>query len=496
MAGLVGQLLGQYRILEQVGQGGMATVYRALDTRTLQEVAVKVLSATIVGDRRFLRRFRREGEVVSRLKHPNIVPVLAYGEARGYAYLVMPFVRGESLHGYITEGKVTPESSARWIGQVASALDYAHRQGVIHRDVKPSNILIDAQGNALLTDFGLARLVEGTGTLTGSLLMGTPAYVAPEQGQGLKIDGRADEYSLGVILYQIATGTLPFEGDTPMATVLMHIQEPVPRPRRFNPDLSPAVEAVILKSLAKKPSERFPSVAALNRAYQAALAGQPVPGLDLLPSALPPEMATLPLDRSERLVFTERSGPPRRKAGWVLGLTLALVLLLAGFFAYPSLRALVQPPTPPTVMPASTASLPGPWAPSPTPAPAPTPTAVVSQDCPGLSLINFQRQGSDVAWTLDNSTGAPVRIVDFRFEGLEGNVWPLAVFLGGQPLAELPAEATPGTEIEIRLSPEQTTLAPGSLTEFRLHYAWETPVGGLYAVDVVLESGCVLTARW
>ncbi len=496
MAGLVGQQLGQYRILEQVGQGGMATVYRALDTRTLQEVAVKVLSATIVGDRRFLRRFRREGEVVSRLKHPNIVPVLAYGEARGFAYLVMPFVRGESLHTYITEGKVTPESSARWIGQVASALDYAHRQGVIHRDVKPSNILIDAQGNALLTDFGLARLVEGTGTLTGSMLMGTPAYVAPEQGQGLKIDARADEYSLGVILYQIATGFLPFEGDTPMATVLMHIQEPVPRPRRFNPDLSPTVEAVILKSLAKKPSDRFPSVAAFNRAYQAALAGQAVSGLDLLPSALPPETATLPLDRSERLVFAERPALRRRPARWIIGLMLAAGLTAGAVAAYPVASRWLNP----RPNPAPTAPLPTPasltLAPPPTLAPAATPTAVTSPACPGLALINFHREGSDVVWSLDNSTSGPARIADFRFEGIEGNTWPLAVFLGGMLLAELPPNASPGEVIEISLDPQQTTLAPESLAELRLRYAWETPSSGVYAVDVVFDSGCVLTARW
>lgn len=496
MPGMEGQLLGQYRILEQVGQGGMATVYRALDTRTLQEVAIKVLSPTIVGDRRFLRRFRREGEVVSRLKHPNIVPVLAYGEARGYAYLVMPYVRGVSLHSYITEGKVTPESSARWIGQVASALDYAHRQGVIHRDVKPSNILIDTQGNALLTDFGLARLVEGTGTLTGSLLMGTPAYVAPEQGQGLKIDARADEYSLGVILYQIATGFLPFDGDTPMATVLMHIKEPPPRPRRFNPDLSPVVEAVILKSLAKKPSERFPSVAALNRAYQAAVAGQPVPGLDLLPSALPPDTATLPFERSPGKVLAEGAPAPVWSRGWLSGLLLAAVLMTAGLIAYPYVSHLQAsgPGTAPT-FPAPTSAVFTLVPPPASPIPA-TPTAVVSQDCPGLSLINFRREGNDLVWTLDNSTGAPVRIATFGFDGLEGNFFPLVVSLGGQPLLELPADAAPGANLEVTLDPERASLAPGSLTELRLHYAWETPALGLYAVEVVFDRGCVLTARW
>ncbi len=213
MPGLVGTTLDSYRLVDQIGQGGMSTVYRAVDTRTQQEVAVKALSPTISSDKRFVRRFRREAGLLFRLRHPNIVPVTDYGEAKGVVYLVMPLVLGDTLHDRLTQQKLSVPDLSRWIGQVSDALQFAHDQGVIHRDIKPANVMISRTGNALLTDFGLARLVEGSHSLTGSMLMGTPAYVSPEQGRGQMLDARSDQYALGVILYQIAAGRLPFEGD-------------------------------------------------------------------------------------------------------------------------------------------------------------------------------------------------------------------------------------------------------------------------------------------
>jgi len=230
MSSLVGQMLEHYRLVELVGQGGMATVYRALDTRSLQDVAIKVLSSTAVGDRRFVRRFRREaGFVKNTLRHPNIVGVLDYSEVRGLVYLVMPFIAGETLYDRMTRRRVSDVEAGRWIDQIAGALEFAHQQGIIHRDVKPANIIVDEAGDAHLTDFGLARMIEGSNTLTGSMLMGTPAYVAPEQGRGKRVDGRSDEYSMGVVMYQLAAGRVPFEDPDPVGLLRRVAEDPPPR---------------------------------------------------------------------------------------------------------------------------------------------------------------------------------------------------------------------------------------------------------------------------
>ena len=341
MASLVGQTLDEYRLVEQVGRGGMATVYRAVNTRTKREVAIKVLSPSISTDKRFIKRFRREGGVVKRLNHPNILPVDGYGECRGCVYLAMPFMEGETLQERMNRGPLTEHEATRWVRQLASALEFAHRRGVIHRDVKPSNVMIDKRGNALLMDFGLARMVESSNTLTGSMLVGTPAYVSPEQGQGRPVDGRADEYSLGIILFQIATGHLPYEGENPMKTVLMHIQEPIPRPSRFNPAVSAALDAVIMKSLAKEPRDRFPSVGALGKAYLAAKEGKPVSGV-AMPSALPPSMVVSRVDLRGPSVAASEPSPERRSSmRWPLTVASILILVLVSFVAYPRLSGLL-----------------------------------------------------------------------------------------------------------------------------------------------------------
>ena len=288
MAGLVGKSLDHYRLDEQIGQGGMATVYKAHDTRSGEDVAMKVLSPTITGEKRFVKRFRREAEFVKqKLRHPNIAPVIAYGETEGYVYIVMPFIAGETLSDRLVRKGLTEREANEFVGQICDALYFAHQKKIIHRDIKPANIMIKKSGEAVLMDFGLARHVEGSGRLTGSMLMGTPAFVSPEQAQGKKLDARSDQYSLGVVLYLIATGHLPFDTDSPMALVLMHIQDPVPRPSRLNPGLKPALERVILKTLAKAKDERFKDVAELKRAYQLALGGDPIPWVEAPTEVIP-----------------------------------------------------------------------------------------------------------------------------------------------------------------------------------------------------------------
>lgn len=272
MASLTGRMFGHYHTLERIGRGGMATVYRALDRKTDRELAVKFISPAVAETEEFLHRFRREVKVVARMSHPHILPVLDYGEQDGYAYLVMPLLSLGSLNDRLRRGPVSLPEGGRVLDQVAGALDYAHRLGIIHRDVKPSNILLDPDGNALLADFGLARPVSTSRNLTGSAVVGTPAYMAPEQIQGGPVDGRCDQYALGVVLFQLATGSLPFKADTPMGYLLKHVNEQFPSARRRNAKVPETIDRVIRRATAKDPDQRFESITAMNEALQASLA--------------------------------------------------------------------------------------------------------------------------------------------------------------------------------------------------------------------------------
>ncbi len=271
MLGLVGRTIGRYHIVEQVGQGGMSSVFRAVETTTSRTVAIKIISPYLANEPQFKARFEREIRLLRRLQHPNIIPILDFGEAEGLAFIVMPFIATGTLHERLQNGPLDPVQGGRIIDQIASALTCAHEDGVIHRDVKPSNVLLDQQGNAILSDFGFARPQDTSQNLTGSALIGTPAYMSPEQCRGEPLDARSDQYSFAIMLYQITTGQLPFDGDTPMAVALKHVSVPLPRPRSVSPSLPEGVELVLIKALAKDPALRFASVMDLNQAFQAQL---------------------------------------------------------------------------------------------------------------------------------------------------------------------------------------------------------------------------------
>jgi serine/threonine-protein kinase len=275
---MIGATLGSYRIIEQIGMGGMATVYKAYDPDTDRYVAVKVLPQHYSQDAKFVERFRREAKAIARLEHPYILPIFAYGEQEGTAYLVMRYMESGTLTDRLKQGQLPLDEASRLFEQIAGALDYAHQNGVIHRDIKPSNVLVDAQGNAFLTDLGIAKMVEEVSDLTGTgIALGTPQYMSPEQCRGVKdLTAASDIYSLGIMLYQMLTGRVPFQAETPIAIIHMHLSDPLPPPRAVRPDLPEGVERVVLKALTKEPEHRFESAAAMGDAMARAVAGAPV----------------------------------------------------------------------------------------------------------------------------------------------------------------------------------------------------------------------------
>jgi len=280
MAFEIGSQVGAYQILERIGSGGMATVYKAKQPRLERDVAIKVMHQNISQDPNFLSRFEREARIVASLDHPNIVPIYDYDEYSGQPYLVMKYVRGNTLKDVLRAEPISVEDALRVLSTVGQALDFAHRRGVLHRDIKPSNIIIDERGEAFLMDFGLARIVQsGESTMSADVMLGTPHYISPEQAQGNKdLDARTDVYSLGIVLYEMVTGRVPFVGDTSYAIIHAQITETPPPPRQINPTISPAVEEVILTALAKNREERYDTPIMLVNAFREALnGGEPAP---------------------------------------------------------------------------------------------------------------------------------------------------------------------------------------------------------------------------
>jgi formylglycine-generating enzyme required for sulfatase activity len=331
MQEIVGKTLAKYEILEQVGQGGMAQVYMACQLGLDRPVAVKVLSAVLAADPDFTKRFEREARSIASLNHPNIVQVYDFGVQDGYHYLVMNYVKDSRTLGSLMAEGAAIDQMLDYVVQVADALDYAHQHNILHRDVKPGNILIDERG-ALLSDFGLVRIGESASDLTVSGVgMGTPAYMSPEQAMGEEIDHRTDIYSLGVIVFQILTGKVPHEGTTPQAILVKRSIEPAPSLHEFDPDLPESFEQIVQRALARDPAERYQSAADFAEAIKRAqrdLYRQQVGGLAT------PEMgpgrgsdgAIAP--RDERMA--RAAEPTERKRPWLVIASVVAAVLVIG----------------------------------------------------------------------------------------------------------------------------------------------------------------------
>src|SRR5690348_12991380 len=268
MAGLEGTQLGHYYLLRPLGHGGMSDVYLAYDEDVKREIAVKVVTGNHADS---VERFQREASAIDKLKHNHILPPFEYGVQESWHYLAMPYIEHGTLRDRLDKGPLTPEEAGEILMQVASALQFAHENGILHRDIKPSNILLSNDHYAYLADFGLAKELEGGREVTQTgILLGTPEYMAPELADGAATTS-CDIYALGVLLYEMVTGQVPFAADTPVATYWKHIREQPLPPSHFNPTLSPAINQVILCALEKDPRRRFQTPRALCEAYKQAL---------------------------------------------------------------------------------------------------------------------------------------------------------------------------------------------------------------------------------
>ena len=349
--------IGLYEIKSELGRGGMATVYRAYDPRFEREVAVKVLPRELLhADPQFRLRFEREAKIIAQLEHTAIVPVYDVGEADGQPYFVMRYMNGGSLSDRIKAGVMEVEEAARILGAIAPGLDEAHVKGIVHRDIKPSNILFDKRGNPYISDFGIAKLTQAqSGNVTGSAIIGTPAYMAPEQAQGDDIDGRADIYALGIILFEMVTGKQPYEADTPMAVAIKHITDPVPHILDANPKLPFGMDAIIQKAMAKDKNDRYSTAVELVNALRD------------LGRSVPTQMQTkVPPSQKETVVRQRAVIQPKRAFSPMMVIVPAVVMaaLAGGFFVFNGRDN--QVPTEAPLISTSTS------APAPTQTPVPT----------------------------------------------------------------------------------------------------------------------------
>jgi serine/threonine-protein kinase len=329
LAAVVGELIaGRYELEELVGTGGMSSVYRAHDKLLERDVAIKVLHQQFTADDDYVERFRREARSVAQLSHPNIVTVIDRGDQDGRQFIVFEYVDGENLKSLVEREGPLPEVDAiRLTLQVARALGFAHEHGLVHRDVKPQNVLLNGNGEAKVTDFGIARSLEVHGGLTQTgTVLGTSDYIAPEQARGARVDAQSDIYSLGAVLYELLTGDVPFPGDNFVAVAMRHINEPPPSVRERRPDVSPRLDAAIRRAMAKDPRDRFGSMDELCGELSACLeAVSGMSGAETMVVA-PPRKPT----RRERRAMR---APAERPNVWPLILLLAGLAVLAGILA-------------------------------------------------------------------------------------------------------------------------------------------------------------------
>ncbi len=340
---LVGKRLGKYQLSERLGRGGMAEVYKAYHAALDRYVALKILHPFLGEDPEFKERFEREARNVAQLRHPNIVQVydFEHDPEHDIYYMVMEYIDGPTLRTRLAQMSFRGErpdiqEAIRVAGTLADALAYAHARGMVHRDIKPANVMIDSEGRVVLTDFGIARIISGPQMTASGSMVGTPAYMSPEQGLGQAGDHRSDIYSLGVMLYQLLTGTVPFDADTPIAVVLKHVNDPLPAPSSLNPDIPPGLERILYRMLAKAPDERYQDVRELAADLRAPETLLPGLGIDAIVPSGDLETTSISATTIHGEMPVAEGRPTRRRRqgclAWLVIVLLSLLSLAVGIY--------------------------------------------------------------------------------------------------------------------------------------------------------------------
>jgi eukaryotic-like serine/threonine-protein kinase len=337
-------LSGRYRVLRKIGGGGMADVYLCEDLTLGRRVALKVLLSRFLNDPSFVERFRREAKAAAGLNHANLVSIYDWGEVDGTYFIVMEYVEGETLKDLVRRGgRLSGSEAVRISLQLLAALEFAHRTGIVHRDVKPQNVMLDRDGNAKVTDFGIARAGDSGMTEAGSIL-GTAQYLAPEQAKGQRVDERSDLYSVGIVLYEMLTGTVPFKGDSAVTVALKHVNEMAAEPAQLVPGMPYALNQIVLKAIAKDPEQRYQTAEQFARDLRSAQVGGPVAAAAFDPGAEATRLmsagagATSVMTGGPLAETTGDRGRKRRRWPWVLVIILLLLVIAAA--AYGLVRAM------------------------------------------------------------------------------------------------------------------------------------------------------------
>jgi serine/threonine protein kinase len=391
----------------------MATVYRAYDPMFEREVALKILNRELLDNPQIRERFERETKIIAKLEHPAIVPVHDVGKDNEQLFYVMRYMTGGSLSDRMAAEPFSLRETVLIIQRIAGALDYAHAKGVIHRDLKPGNILFDDERNAFISDFGIAKLAHGQTKLTSSGIIGTPTYMSPEQALGEEVDGRSDIYSLGVILFEMLSGELPYEATTPLAMVVKHVNEPIPHILDINPNLPEGIEAVLEKALAKNRNLRYTTAMALFHDLLAALPENiPTDPIYALPATTRSQQPTAQANRAESKAVPD--SPPLRT--WVFGGLALLAVLVLIFWQNLRLSTASKQPTP-TLILTATNTQPAPVIilPTETTAPTatltpPTPTATIIPGVGGADKIALLAN-NDI-WTMEMDGSNPMQMTN------------------------------------------------------------------------------------